>query len=122
MMKLSALHQLYPIMTEDGIRYRHPLAPWILMSEGVKGVAASCRACWLIDLIVFAQDCVIEVDGEPTQKWCLEVAPDHSALLTCSNLEKRTLISHRIPFTDFPHPKITLWLMDDVILLPWECL
>ncbi len=122
MMKILALHQLDPIMTDDGIRYRHPLAPWILMTEGVKGVAASCRAVWLLDVIVFAQDYAQEVDEEPTQKWCLEVAPDHSARLTCSNLEKKTLLSQRVPFTDFPHPKITLWLMDNVILLPWECL
>jgi hypothetical protein len=50
------------------------------------------------------------------------VAADQSATLTCAHFGDRTVFSLPIPFTDFPQAEITIWFIDDLILLPSEYL
>jgi hypothetical protein len=67
MTKTLVLQHLERLTTEDGIRYRHPLVRWILMTEGVTHVAKSSGAFWLLDVIAFAQADVPAVAEEPFQ-------------------------------------------------------
>ena len=106
--------------TANDIRYRHPSVRWVLLTEGAKHVAQAGEAIWLLNAIAFAQGDLPAVAAEPFQNWCLKVAADRSAVLTCAHYMDRMVLSLPIPFTEFPLTEITLWLIDNVILLPSE--
>lgn len=94
--------------------YRYPLRPGYTYTDGVKFLADNAGAYWLIDKII------LEAPREPFQVWKLIVNADQWAVLTCGDGDGNVLATHNITFTDFPLPEITLWLVDNVLLLPSE--
>ena len=64
--------------------YRHWCARKILYTDGVQHVAEHGGAHWLIDEIAFAQRNP-KIAAEGFQVWKLEVKPDHTATLSCSD-------------------------------------
>lgn len=99
--------------------YRHPLYPSITYTDGAQYVAEAGGAYWLLDAIVSHQH-EPRVRSQEFQVWTLRVAQDRSAVLTCEDGDHGLVASQAIAFTDFPLPEITLWLQNDVILLPSE--
>ena len=86
------------------------------LTDGVKYLADSCEAYWLLDVICSYQP---NLKTEWMQVWILDVEQD-SGLITCENGNKHALIQQFVEFTDFPLPTIKLFLIDGVILLPSE--
>lgn len=98
--------------------YRHALNPKLVYTAGVKYVADTAGAYWLIDEIALSQ---ITIPAEPFQVWKLTVYPDNTGLITVTGVKYvAPLHQKRIPFTDFPEPSITIWFTDNTILLPCE--
>jgi hypothetical protein len=112
--KLEDLHQFTG--TENW--YRHGLNRNMLYTDGARYVAENAGAYWLLDTIVFAQ---LEpaLRKESFQVWKLEVS-DSRAVLICEDGNDQVLRREELTFTDFPEPGITLWMTDNVILLPSE--
>lgn len=88
-------------------------------TEGVQYLAKTAGAYWLIDLVAsWADDPTIR--REDFVVWKLAVRPDHTATATATDGNGHVLITQGITFTDFPLEEITLYLTDNVLLLPSE--
>jgi hypothetical protein len=87
-------------------------------TEGVRHVAVAGEAWWLLDLIVSYRHHP-KVRGEGFQVWKL-IVTEQAGLVTCDDGNDHQLVSQRIPFTDFPLETVTLWLIDNILLLPSE--
>lgn len=101
--------------TEDW--WRHPLSR-LVYTDGVKHVADTAGAHWLIDSIA-AYQLDNKVRHEPFQVWKLKVTGS-TAILSMEDGNGNEVFSTEIEFTDFPEPGITFWMTDGVILLPSE--
>lgn len=117
-----------PRLTEADLRqftgtenwYRHCLNRAVLYTDGAKYVADRCGAYWLLADIALAQRFEKGVAGEDFQGWKLTVNADRSALLSCEDGNGKEVFRKIIDFTDFPLPSLTLWCVNNTILLPSE--
>ena len=103
--------------------YRYSLGRQFLYTDGVKYVAEEAGAYWLIDAIISHQyDPRIKSNQgiQEFQLWNLEVQEDCSAILICEDGNNIKILTQKIPFTDFPLPKIKFYLKDNILLLPSE--
>ena len=99
--------------------YRNPLFPLYLYTEGIKHLAEEAGAYWLLDHIFAHQNSAL-LKEQRFQTWKLWVTEDHKAQITVTDGNDRELEFFRIEFTDFPLKSITLWLVDQTLLLPSE--
>jgi hypothetical protein len=99
--------------------YRHPVNRQVTFTEGVKYVADTAGAYWLLDEIAIPQPYKKALRAEEFQVWKLAVSGSQAAL-TCDDGNGRVVYRKKIPFTDFPAEGITLWFTGNVILLPSE--
>ncbi|MDX2361997.1 MAG: hypothetical protein QNK23_14400 [Crocinitomicaceae bacterium] len=76
---------------------------------------AQCR--WFFDLIKSYQP---KLKNEEFQKWVLERVSDMDFLITCDDGNDNILVRQKIPFSDFPLTGITVWKVDEVVMLPRE--
>lgn len=95
--------------------YRHPLG--IVYTDGVRALATRFECYWFVDVIASYQR---QLKLEPFQVWRLDKKDDESAVVTCTEGNDRILQTQRIPYTDFAADEATIWLVDDVALLPSE--
>jgi hypothetical protein len=100
--------------------YRHAMVRDILYTDGVKHVAETAGAYWLIDEITFAQHGNKRLAAEEFQSWKLNVNADHAATLTCEDGNGGVVFTKAIEYSDFPLEEITLYFMNKTILLPSE--
>ena len=100
--------------------YRHAMVRDILYTDGVKYVAETAGAYWLIDEIALAQRFDKLIAAEEFQSWKLIVNANHTATLTCEDGDGGVVFTKAIEFTDFPLEEITLFFMNKTILLPSE--
>jgi hypothetical protein len=100
--------------------YRHAMVRDVLYTDGVKYVAETAGAYWLIDEIAFAQRFDKLLAAEEFQLWKLNVNPDHTAMLTCEDGNGGVVFTKAIEYTDFALEGITLYFMNKTILLPSE--
>jgi hypothetical protein len=100
--------------------YRHAMVRDVLYTDGVKCVAETAGAYWLIDEIAFAQRFDKLLAAEEFQSWKLKVNPDQTATLACENGNGVVLFTKAIEFADFPLAEITLYFINKTILLPSE--
>jgi len=116
-----------PHLTKEDLRqftgtefwYRHPFKRHILYTDGVKYVAETAGAYWLVDEIVFSQ-MKKKLAAQPFQHWKLKVKPNATATLTCEDGNDNVVYTKRLSFTDFPLEEISIFFTDNVILLPSE--
>jgi hypothetical protein len=99
--------------------YRHNLMRGITYTDGVKYVAETAGAYWLVDKVATLQ---LEpaVRAEEFQGWKLRVNEDQTATLTCDDGNGNVVYSEAISWTDFPLDQIELWVEGSTILLPSE--
>ncbi len=98
--------------------YRHPLSN-LIYTDGVRHLATRAKAYWLVDVIAsYLADSRLK--DEEFIDWMLTVNADHSATITAGDGNDNELIRQDIPFTDFPLPKIKLFLCNGILLLPSE--
>ena len=95
--------------------YRHAMVRDILYTDGVKYVAETAGAYWLIDEITRAQRFDKGLAAEEFQLWKLTVNSDHTATLTCEDGDGGVLFTKAIEFTDFPLAEITLYFINKTI-------
>ena len=100
--------------------YRHATERDVLYTDGVKYVAETAGAYWLVDEIAFLQRFDKLVAAEEFQSWELKVNADHTATLTCEDGDGGVVFTKAIEFTDFPLEEITLYFINKTILLPSE--
>jgi hypothetical protein len=92
----------------------------VLFTDGVKFIADSAGAYWLIDEIAINQT-LPNVRAEEFQVWVLKVDLEkRKGVLTCDDGNGSVVFSKQIEYTDFPLPEIGFYCTDGVILLPSE--
>ena len=98
---------------------RHPLYRAFCYTDGVKYLAETAGAYWLIDDILACQ-LDARVKNEPFQFWTLTVHDNHGAVLTCTDGNDKLVYRQDYGFTDFPLQAQKLYLTNNVLLLPSE--
>lgn len=100
--------------------YRH----WtriLVYTDGVKFLAESAGAYWLLDAVALAQP---RARRDPAlrefQLWELSVRKDRSAILVCSRDSEDEAFRREIDYTDFPMEYVKLYVEGEVLLLPSE--
>lgn len=106
--------------TGDLERFRHSLARKVIYTPGVKFVAESGGAYWLIDEIALAIAWgEILKAGEKDPRilelhfWRLEVKGDSAKLTARADSDVPPFFTKNIPFTDFPLDRIDIWAAFD---------
>lgn len=100
--------------------HRHSLARDILYTDGVKYVAETAGAYWLIDEIALAQRFDGRLAATEVQVWTLRVNPDRTAMLRCEDGDDGVVLTKAIAFTDFPLDEIVMNFANNMIYLPSE--
>lgn len=98
--------------------WKYPLLKGYTYTDGVKYVAESCKAYWLIDAILSHQTNV-KIAKEEFQVWIL-TKKDTFWLLRCEDGNNHKVIEQKIGYSDFPLDTMTFWLTNNVLLLPSE--
>lgn len=104
--------------TGDLERYRHSLFPKLIYTPGVKYLAETAGAYWLIDLIAshlispeFQRAARQDSRILDLHFWNLSVSKDNSAVATARvDHDEAPFVEQKIPYTDFPLETIDLWL------------
>jgi hypothetical protein len=91
----------------------------MLYTDGVKELAESSSAYWLIDLIISHQ-CHREINLERFQVWDLKRVKDNVFTILATDGNHNKVTSQEIPFSDFPYDMATIWLVDGCMMLPCE--
>lgn len=90
-------------------------------TDGVRFLADTLKAEWLVDLIARLQPVALRFAGlAELQVWELFVRDDDSAALLCSWQPGRPVFKQRIPATGFPLSYIRLYVRCGVLMLPSE--
>lgn len=89
----------------------------LTLTDGCNFIRQKAECKWLFDLIQSHQP---SVKQEEFQVWKLEKVNDMNFLITCEDGDDNTLLTQKIPFSDFPLNGITVWLADGICLLPSE--
>ncbi len=103
--------------------YRH----WtnlLAYTDGVKTLAETAQAYWLIDAIASHQ-INPKVAWHDFQVWTLTVSEDKTAVLQMKeDSDKQPVVTQKIDYTDFPIGTFKLWIegtgRERVLLLPSE--
>lgn len=110
----------------SGTEHYHRLSMFggLKATDGVAWLAQNAECYWLMDEIGIAQT-MKKIRSNPDlqdfQVWKLTVEDSVGTLtLEDGNDNRDVVLSKRIPYTDFPLPKITIWVEGKVMLLPNE--
>lgn len=99
--------------------YRHPLG--LLFTDGVKFLADSAGAYWLLDVIASYQpQCRKDAMLAEFQLWTLTVNADRSAVVKCERDADDEAFRQEIEFTDFPLREVKLYVCNGVVMLAGE--
>ena len=81
--------------------HRHAIVRDVLYTDGVRYVAKTAGAYWLIDEIAFAQHGNKRLAAEEFQSWKLTVNPGRTAMLTCEEGNGGVVFTKAIEYSDF---------------------
>ncbi|HKK77393.1 MAG TPA: hypothetical protein VJ953_20105 [Saprospiraceae bacterium] len=99
--------------------FHHPLFSNFLYTEGVKFMADTLEAYWLIEHIMALQ-LEAPLQHHRFQVWKIQVREDTSATITATNRAGRVIKTIEFELTDFPLESFTLWWSQNLLLLPRE--
>jgi Family of unknown function (DUF6876) len=100
--------------------YQHPLAKSLTYTDGAKYIADTAGAYWLLDQIALSYRRG-KLKHENFQVWKLEVDElTHRGYITVDDGNGNVLRRKMIALTDFPKEGVTLWCVENVIMLPSE--
>jgi hypothetical protein len=99
--------------------YRHTLNRRMLYTVGVKYVAETGGAHWLIDDIAIYNMTNGFVVEEEFQVWKLTVTGTEADLV-CEDGDYNVVFTKHIEFTDFPLDSIEIWVENNTMMLPSE--
>ena len=107
--------------TGDLVRYRHPINRSVIYTPGVRHVAESGEAYWLIDAIAshigspaFSNAAARDYRIGSMHFWTLERNENNAAsLFAKADGPEDAFIVQDIPFTDFPMKSIDIWAAFD---------
>ena len=88
-----------------------------LLTDGTKELATQFECYWLFDIIVSYR---MKLHKENFQVWSLKKHANNTAMVICTDGNDKTLIEQYISFTDFKADEATVWVEDNIILLPSE--
>ena len=98
--------------------FRHPLFGK-LYTEGVQHMAETFSAYWFIEL-VFCHQLKAKVNAHLFQTWSLRRIVRNQFLAVATDGNDNIISKQIIPFSDFPADELTLYFVDNVLLLPSE--
>lgn len=98
--------------------YCHPLSAFVY-TDGVKELVEQCKAYWLIDLVISYQTDK-RIHAESFQVWELKRCKGDAFVVIATDGNKNVIARQQISFSDFPYDEVTIWLVDETILLPNE--
>ena len=99
--------------------YKNELTPDLRYTDGVKHVAKTRDAYWLLHLIYLRSKSIKAIMQEPFVTAELSVEDD-SAVLVFTDGNDNILHAEDIEYTDYPDEGVCLWLVDGILLLPSE--
>ena len=103
-------------------KYLYPGRSPIMISNGCKFLLDNCDSSFLFDTIIKAQELKILKGVNFKIFRLLQLRNDMSWIITCtSDCDKKPIIVKSISLSDFPLPEITIWVIQNVALLPQEC-
>ena len=91
----------------------------INLTDGCDYVRNEARAHWLFDAILSHQ-LTSTVNKQKFQVWRLKKQKDDTWSLICEDGNKNILAKQQFEFSDFIIDEITIWLVDEVAMLPTE--
>jgi hypothetical protein len=102
-------------------KYLYPGKSPILISDGCKFLLDNCDSSFLFDTIIKAQELKI-LKGVNFKIFRLNhLRNNMSWQITCSSdCDMKPILIKSIPFCNFPLPEITIWVIQNVALLPQE--
>lgn len=98
--------------------YQNKFSP-IIYTDGVKDMAESCGAYWLIDVVISHQ-LTKSIRMESFQVWELKRMKGKAFLINPTNGNKKQITRQQIHFSDFPYDQATLWLVNGCLMFPNE--
>ena len=99
--------------------YRNPLFPGCVYTDGIKHLAEEAEAYWLLDHI-FANQMLAVLKDQPFQVWKITVNEDQTARISVEDGNDHELTFFHLGYTDFPLDEMTVWMVDNTLLLPSE--
>jgi hypothetical protein len=120
MMEPSELKEQLKHFTGSQVIYQYDFL-WVKMlyTEGIKFLCDNAESYWLLNLIASWQDEIKEADRE-FQVWELKQAPSIGWTVICTDGNDNVLCRQELTYSDFPLPKIKLWLVGGTLMLPSE--
>jgi hypothetical protein len=93
--------------------YRHGLVRSVAYTDGVKYVADTAGAYWLVDIVAITQRTEAAVAAETFQHWTLTVTDDASGTVTCDDGNGTIIYRQDLEWTDFPREGIEFYCCED---------
>ena len=121
MLTVEEIQKTLPHFSSTENYYRHILGGFNY-TDGVRYLAQSYEAYWLIDAIVSYQLKRPLINSEDLQRfqiWTLQVN-EGKGILTLEKDTDQRVFSQEIPYTNFPLPEIRFYLASKVLMLPSE--
>jgi hypothetical protein len=91
----------------------------LTLTDGVRHAAEEFGIFWFLDIIASYQNHDSFI-GEYFQTWELKRVSADEFIVTATDGNENVLIEQQIPYSDFKDDIITMWCVDNVILLPSE--
>jgi len=88
-----------------------------LYTEGVKELVKRFKCYWLLEIIISYQS---QLKKEEFQVWALERNENNTAKVIATDGNGKVLVTQLIPYTDFEPQSATVWVENNIILLPME--
>ncbi len=105
--------------TSTGQYYTNPSMFDMYYTDGIKHMAKTRDAQWLLNLVYLRSKHVNVIKQEPFITAELSVEDD-SAIIVFTDGNNKVLHAEDIEYTDYPDDGVCLWLIDGVLLLPSE--
>src|SRR5215217_5910683 len=99
--------------------FQHPVLKY-WYTQGLQYLAQTYKCYWLLRDIALHNDLNLQKISECFQVWKLKRAdhPDHQFTLVCEDGNYNVLFTTQILCSDFPGDEVTIWLVDEILLLP----